>query len=55
LFHSEKWHEKPPEAAWLPGLRCLHLLRQYNVAGVVNLDASAKTRKLSVFKGVGGF
>jgi hypothetical protein len=54
-FHSEKWHKKKPEAAWLPGLRCLHLLRQHNMGSVVNLDASAKTRKLSVFKGVGGF
>jgi hypothetical protein len=55
IFTSKKSHEKTPEAAWLLGFRCLHLLRQHNMGSVVNLDASAKTRKLSVFKGVGGF
>ena len=27
----KNWHEKTPEAAWLPGFHDLHLLRQHNM------------------------
>jgi hypothetical protein len=54
-FTIKNWHEKTPEAKRLLGFRCLHLFGQYKLAGVVNLDASTKTRKPCVFKGLGGF
>ena len=30
-FTFENWHGKTPEALWLLGFRCLHLLRQHKL------------------------